>query len=320
MAGCFLYRWCFSLIMSSYFKTFITLCILANICVQSLDQYPEKDYMKNMDLISSAFSFVFILEVLLKITAIGIKSYFRDKSHFFDMVIFCSSVADVVTNYFYAGLISQNNLTVLRAFRLIRLFKLAKLWSTFHKLLRTMLKTLRDIGYFSILLALFVIVYAILGMELFSGRVRVNHWTLVDDPVNGWPIYQNFDNFHWAVTTVFVLLTEDDWSHVFYEHFRAVGALPATLYFISLFIIGPRLLLNLYIAILMQNFDEDSLEEEVEVLQNMKAIVNIDKKVLGKVGEGLDQVNNKFESFVSWVKSFDYVPPALKDVRRSIHE
>lgn len=68
----------------------------------------------------------------------------------------------------------------------------------------------------------------------------------------------NFDTFHWSVTTVFVLLTEDNWCHVFYQHFRAVGGLEATLYFVSLFIVGPRLLFNMFLAILIKDFDEDS--------------------------------------------------------------
>jgi hypothetical protein len=55
-----------------------------------------------------------------------------------------------------------------------------------------------------------------------------------------------------------VLLTEDGWSYVFYMYHRALGGLRANLYFLSLFIIGPRILLNLFLAILLENFDEGS--------------------------------------------------------------
>ena len=68
----------------------------------------------------------------------------------------------------------------------------------------------------------------------------------------------NFDTFHWSVTTVFVRLPEDTGGHIFYQHVRAVGGLEATLYFISLFIVGPRLLFNMFLAILIKDFDEDS--------------------------------------------------------------
>jgi hypothetical protein len=46
-----------------------------------------------------------------------------------------------------------------------------------------MLKSLRDISSFSILLILFMYIYALLGMELFANRIFVNtDGNLVKDP------------------------------------------------------------------------------------------------------------------------------------------
>jgi Ion transport protein len=69
---------------------------------------------------------------------------------------------------------------------------------------------------------------------------------------------------------VFVLLTEEAWSNVYYEYHRACGSFRANLYFLSLFIIGPRILLNLFLCILLQNFEEDKLETEGKIFHKYK--------------------------------------------------
>ena len=53
-------------------------------------------------------------------------------------------------------------------FRLLRVFKLAKVWKSFNYLLVTIYNTLRKIGYFSVILFLFLMSYAIVGKEFFA--------------------------------------------------------------------------------------------------------------------------------------------------------
>lgn len=62
---------------------------------------------------------------------LGFKFYFLDPFNKFDCLIVVSSIVDVVVSY-VLGNMSVNDLTVLRAFRLMRLFKLAKIWRTFQ--------------------------------------------------------------------------------------------------------------------------------------------------------------------------------------------
>jgi len=59
----------------------------------------------------------------------------------------------------------------MRAFRLLRVFKLAKAWQKFKDLLVTIGNTMVDIGNFSILLLLLIFTYTLLGLELFSFKV-----------------------------------------------------------------------------------------------------------------------------------------------------
>jgi hypothetical protein len=57
-------------------------------------------------------------------------------------------------------------------FRIMRVFKLARIWRTFRKLLKTMWKTLIDIAAFSIILFLMIYIYSVLGMELFAQKAK----------------------------------------------------------------------------------------------------------------------------------------------------
>ena len=76
----------------------------------------------------------------------------------------------------------------------------------------------------------------------------------------------DFNSFIDAVLSVFIVLANDGWSTIYFDHaraFRADGkstALP-TIFFIMLIIIGQNILFQLFLAILLQEFDERSLIE-----------------------------------------------------------
>jgi len=93
-----------------------------------------------------------------------------------------------------------------------------------------------------------------LGMNLFGGR-----W---DFPDGGTP-RKNFDTLYWATATVFQVLTIEDWNQVMYHAVRRDGLMAAT-YFISLVVFGNLILLNLFVAILIEGFSTDEEDEDEE--------------------------------------------------------
>lgn len=68
----------------------------------------------------------------------------------------------------------------MRAFRLLRVFKLAKSWQSLQNLLRTISETLKDIRSFSILLLLYLYSYTLIGCERFSYKARFNDNSVLD--------------------------------------------------------------------------------------------------------------------------------------------
>ena len=65
-------------------------------------------------------------------------------------------------------------LNALRALRLLRLLKLAKVWTKLEEILQKTAKSFKDIGSFSLLLILFMYIFALLGMELFANIALID--------------------------------------------------------------------------------------------------------------------------------------------------
>ena len=126
-------------------------------------------------------------------------------------------------------------------------------------------------GTFSILLFLFMYAFSLLGMELFANKVKFAEDNSLDLE-NGEPPDSNFDTLLNAFATVFIVLTADGWSAIYFAFQRASEDSVPILYFVSLIIIGQRILLNLFLAILLENFDENTLKEHLnkELLNSLE--------------------------------------------------
>lgn len=74
----------------------------------------------------------------------------------------------------------------------------------------------------------------------------------------------NYDNFINGLIATFVIITNQSWMDIMIDHIRALDNIYACLYFIMVLIIGNFLLLNLFLAILINNFGEatEKLEKQ----------------------------------------------------------
>ena len=107
---------------------------------------------------------------------------------------------------------SNNVFTVFLVIRLVRIVKLINSWTSLKNLLKTISITLKDIRNLAILLFIFTFVSALVGMQLFGYKVRLNsrfQCALQDE--NAKPPIRNFDNFFISLLSIFTLLTGDDW-------------------------------------------------------------------------------------------------------------
>jgi sensor histidine kinase YesM len=142
----------------------------------------------------------------------------------------------------------------LRAFRLFKLFKLFKV-GDLRILIDSIAFTLTTISDYVILLLLFIFVFALMGMSFFAGKIKFDEETDQVDLVNGVSPRTNFDTLDWAIITIFEVLMGESWNDIMYQVIRSMNGV-AGLYFIMLVVGGNIIMLNLFLAILLGNFDK----------------------------------------------------------------
>lgn len=80
--------------------------------------------------------------------------------------------------------------------------------------------------------------------------------------VDGELPWLNFDTFNWSFLTSFVIMTNENWNGILYDCLRAdVSPFITIPYMISWIFIGNFMLLNLFLAILLDAFSEEDEEE-----------------------------------------------------------
>ena len=186
-----------------------------NTAILALDRYPEPSFENGvLENVNFLFFFIYLSEVVLKLTGLGFSSFLFDGFNIFDsIIVFIGCMDAVIKTLVLSDPNAANNnirgiLSAMRAFRLLRIFKLATAWKKFRDLLKTVWKTLKDISTFSIFISLFTFIYALIGMELFAYKVKKTPDDKID-MVNGIYPLNNFNTFYESLLSMFVLLTGD---------------------------------------------------------------------------------------------------------------
>ena len=196
--------------------------------------------------------------MIIKLVALHPRKYCSDGFNVFDGLIVILSSIELILAY-SVGADGGRVITAFRAFRLMRIFKLAKKWPELRKLMKNIFLCLQDVSYFSVLLLLFMFIFTLIGMELFAYKLRFTGNDV--DLDHGISPRNNFDDFLHAFVSVYAALVGDDWQFIMYDAIRAQGYLTAVLYFVTLLMIGNVILLNLFLAILFGNFEKTESED-----------------------------------------------------------
>ncbi|KAG8192014.1 hypothetical protein JTE90_001744 [Oedothorax gibbosus] len=222
----------------------IVLVFLNTICVAA-NHYGQPDWLTDF-LYYAEFVFLglFICEMFIKVYALGPRLYFESAFNRFDCVVICGSIFEVIWSSYREG---SFGLSVLRALRLLRIFKVTKYWASLRNLVISLLSSMRSILSLLFLLFLFILIFALLGMQLFGGAFNFEGGTPAE----------NFNSFPIALLTVFQILTGEDWNEVMYSGIRSQGGINGgmiySLYFIILVLFGNYTLLNVFLAIAVDN-------------------------------------------------------------------
>ncbi|KAI1305266.1 Voltage-dependent calcium channel type A subunit alpha-1 [Halotydeus destructor] len=214
---------------------------------KSTDEDEEEEEEEEEDEVYTEFVFLglFITEMVLKFYALGPRTYVKSSFNRFDCIVIFGSVFEVIWSSWKGG---SFGFSVLRALRLLRIFKVTKYWSSLRNLVISLLASMRSIISLLFLLFLFILIFALLGMQLFGGNFNFDE----DTPP------ANFNSFVIALLTVFQILTGEDWNEIMYQSIRSQGGIDKggmkySVYFIILVLFGNYTLLNVFLAIAVDN-------------------------------------------------------------------
>lgn len=282
-------------------RTIIVLIAINVLCLSFI----KFDMNQTLRLVITELNFgltiVFTVELLLKIYAFGATLFFKDALNFMDFcIIFPTMIGLLITR----NTSSSKNaaLTAISSLRVFRLFQLMKLpqvqphTKSLQKLIQTLGLTLKHVCPFFFLLIFFILLFTILGLHLFGGELIQNfgeelnyssldfnstnnfqnevfydivECILVDEKFVHCPIRSNFDNFLWSFVTTFQILSLENWNAVFEETLNAKGQpdVFSYIYFFSLVSFGVFLVLQLFLAVVIDSFNSSHSDRRLLLKQ-----------------------------------------------------
>ncbi|XP_073904768.1 voltage-dependent L-type calcium channel subunit alpha-1S isoform X2 [Castor canadensis] len=246
------FRWkCHDLVKSKVFYWLVILTVALNTLSIASEHHNQPLWLTHLqDVANRVLLVLFTVEMLMKMYGLGLHQYFMSIFNRFDCFVVCSGILELLL--VESGAMTPLGISVLRCIRLLRIFKITKYWTSLSNLVASLLNSIRSIASLLLLLFLFIVIFALLGMQLFGGR-----YDFEDTEVRR----SNFDNFPQALISVFQVLTGEDWTSMMYNGIMAYGgpSYPGVLvciYFIILFVSGNYILLNVFLAIAVDNLAE----------------------------------------------------------------
>ncbi|XP_045913202.1 voltage-dependent L-type calcium channel subunit alpha-1D isoform X2 [Micropterus dolomieu] len=282
-------RKCRAAVKSVTFYWLVIILVFLNTLTIASEHYNQPDWLTEVqDVANKVLLAMFTLEMLVKMYSLGLQAYFVSLFNRFDCFVVCGGIIETIL--VELAIMSPLGISVFRCVRLLRIFKVTRHWASLSNLVASLLNSMKSIASLLLLLFLFIIIFSLLGMQLFGGKFNF------DETVTK---RSTFDNFPQALLTVFQILTGEDWNTVMYDGIMAYGG-PASsgmvvcIYFIILFICGNYILLNVFLAIAVDNLaDAESLntaqkeEEEAKKRKNSAKNASTDKKRV-EINEGKD--------------------------------
>lgn len=306
----------YELVEHPKFEMTIMAAIALNVVVMATQQYDQsKGWDEFQNIANILFVVIFLAEAVLKLFAMYPAVYFSSKWNMFDFVVVAASLFGL-----FSG--GSGEVSLLRIFRLARLFRIFRRLKGLMLLLKTFMASIPALINIGALLLLICFVYAILGVNLF-GKIKAGE-NITD--------HANFRTFGSAMLTLLRMSTGEAWNGIMYDCMinqdcdsssdcargECCGTQVAPLYFISFVVIGSFVVLNLLIAVVLDNFSMAKDEAE-------KGITSDDLRVFRKTWSRFDPQGIGFVKakeagnlilYMSPPMGLEGTNPSPEDVRR----
>uniref|UniRef100_A0A1A8RB55 Sodium channel protein n=1 Tax=Nothobranchius rachovii TaxID=451742 RepID=A0A1A8RB55_9TELE len=285
------------------------------------------------------FTYVFILEMLLKWVAYGFVKYFTNAWCWLDFLIVDVSLVSLVANALgYSELSAIKTLRTLRALRPLRALSR---FEGMRVVVNALLGAIPSIMNVLLVCLIFWLIFSIMGVNLFAGKYYycVNTTTdelfpinivnnksdclsLVNDSARWKNVKINFDNVGAGYLALLQVATFKGWMDIMYAAVdsRNLEDQPAYevnlymyLYFVIFIIFGSFFTLNLFIGVIIDNFNQQKKKfggQDIFMTEEQKKYYNAMKKLGSKKPQKpIPRPTNEFQGFV-----FDFITKQAFDI------
>ncbi|NWZ83319.1 SCN5A protein, partial [Poecile atricapillus] len=245
-------------IKDPFFDLTITVCIVMNTLFMALEHNNMSPTFKFMLKIGNlVFTGIFTAEMILKIIALDPYYYFQQPWNIFDSVIVTLSLVELSFPKHKSKKERRKGgtLSVLRSFRLLRVFKLAKSWPTLNTLIKIICNSLGALSNLTLVLAIIIFIFAIVGVQLFGRNYVLNCSKISKDCKLRWHMKDFFHSF----LVIFRILC-GEWIETMWDCMVVAEPSLCLVVFLLVMVIGNLVVLNLFIALLLSSFSADSLQ------------------------------------------------------------
>ncbi|KAG1942420.1 sodium channel protein type 1 subunit alpha [Pimephales promelas] len=285
-------------VMDPFVDLAITICIVLNTLFMAMEHYPMTEGFNHVLSVGNlVFTGIFTAEMCLKLIALDPYYYFQAGWNIFDGIIVSLSLMEL-------GLANVEGLSVLRSFRLLRVFKLAKSWPTLNMLIKIIGNSVGALGNLTLVLAIIVFIFAVVGMQLFGKSYRECVCKIsVDCELPRW----HMDDFFHSFLIVFRVLC-GEWIETMWDCMEVAGQSMCLIVFMMVMVIGNLVVLNLFLALLLSSFSADNLAatDDDNEMNNLQIAV-------GRIHKGIAMIKSALRQFLQSLCLAGSKPRALDE-------
>ncbi|CAF0823088.1 unnamed protein product [Rotaria sp. Silwood1] len=262
----------FDITQNRLFKKSSAVLVLLNCALLYKPWKANENITQISALISSLFTFLFLVEAVMKCTALGFVGYWQSRRNRFDLLVTILGIGWIVLNFISMSKIELQEFSNTFGFTVIilRFFTIAGKHATLKMLMLTIIVSFFKSFFIILGMFLLMLVYAFAGVILF-GCVKFG-------PELG--RHANFKTVPNAIVLLMRIVTGEDWNKIMHDcmvvpprctrggsywESDCGNSTASILYFCSFYIIITYIVLNLLVAIIMENFslfysnEEDAL-------------------------------------------------------------
>ncbi|KAK8723684.1 hypothetical protein OTU49_011492 [Cherax quadricarinatus] len=271
-----------------YFKRFVAISVIINSSLLCVAWNKEEELTKSLAIVSSLLDLVFVMEVVMKLIAFTPRGYWQSRRNRYDLFVTVLGVIWIILNYTI-----QTEESHMFGFMVIilRFFTITGKHATLKMLMLTVGVSVYKSFFIIMGMFLLILSYALAGCILFG---TVKYGESIGRQAN----FQTATN---GIALLFRIVTGEDWNKIMHDCMVAppfctpgnnywetdCGNFTGSLiFFCSFYVIITYIVLNLLVAIIMENFslfysnEEDALLSYADIrnFQNTWNVVDVNQR------------------------------------------